>query len=115
MVEDIVNRVELDWSAGDTPGEIAVTEDVIAVSVAVTGHTVVEIAIVEVTTVVESAGQLVTVGAQLVMVTSLVVYTVDVVNLAVVVVVALRAGVLVGDWITVVLSVGVILDEAEAD
>jgi hypothetical protein len=39
----------------------------------VTGHTVVEIAIVEVTTLVESAGQLVTVAAQLVTVTSLVV------------------------------------------
>lgn len=75
----------------------------------------VEIAIVEVRTVVESAGQLGTVGAQLVMVTSLVVYTVDVVNLAVVVVVALRAGVLVGDCITVVLSVGVIPDETEVD
>jgi hypothetical protein len=39
----------------------------------------VERAIVEVTTTVEWAGQLVTVGAQLVMVTSLVVYTVEVV------------------------------------
>lgn len=48
--------------------------------VSVTGHTVVEMAIVEVTTVVESAGQLVTVGAQLVIVISLVVYTVDVVH-----------------------------------
>ena len=47
--------------------------------VSVTGHTVVEIGIVEVTTVVESAGQLTTSGAQLVMVTSLVVYTVEVV------------------------------------
>jgi hypothetical protein len=41
--------------------------------VLVTGQTVVEIAMVEVTTVVESAGQLVTVGAQLVIVISLVV------------------------------------------
>lgn len=40
--------------------------------VSVTGHTVVLIGIVEVTTEVESAGQLVTVGAQLVMVISLV-------------------------------------------
>lgn len=47
--------------------------------VSVTGHTVVETAMVEVTTVVESAGQLTTSGAQLVMVTLLVVYTVDVV------------------------------------
>jgi hypothetical protein len=45
-----------------------------------TGQTVVEIAIVEVTTIVECAGQLVTVGAQLVMVISVVVKTVDVVN-----------------------------------
>lgn len=45
----------------------------VKVSVAVTGQTVVEMAIVDVTTVVDSAGQLVTVGAQLVIVTSLVV------------------------------------------
>lgn len=49
--------------------------------VSVTGHTVVETAMVEVTTEVESAGQLVTVGAQLVTVISLVVYTVEVVHL----------------------------------
>jgi hypothetical protein len=49
------------------------TELVTAAVVSVTGQTVVEIAIVEVTTVVESAGQLTTSGAQLVMVTSLVV------------------------------------------
>lgn len=48
--------------------------------VSVTGHTVVEMAMVEVTTEVESAGQLVTVGAQLVTVISLVVYTVEVVH-----------------------------------
>lgn len=48
--------------------------------VSVTGHTVVEMAMVEVTIEVESAGQLVTVGAQLVTVISLVVYTVDVVH-----------------------------------
>lgn len=42
---------------------------------------VVETAIVWVTTVLELAGQLVTVGAQLVMVTSVVVYTVEVVKL----------------------------------
>ena len=47
-----------------------------------TGQTVVEIAIVEVTTVVEPspAGQLVTLAAQLVIVISLVVYTVEVVS-----------------------------------
>ena len=45
----------------------------LAVSVSVTGQIVVEIAIVEVTTVVESAGQSVTVAAQLVIVISLVV------------------------------------------
>jgi hypothetical protein len=48
--------------------------------VSVTGQTVVEMGMVEVTTVVESAGQLVTLAAQLVMVISLVVYTVEVVN-----------------------------------
>lgn len=53
----------------------------VSVSVSVTGHTVVETAIVEVTTVVESAGQLTTVGAQLVIVTSSVEYTVEVVIL----------------------------------
>lgn len=51
-----------------------------AVSVAVTGHTVVETAMVEVMTLIELAGQLGTVGAQLVMVISLVVYTVEVVH-----------------------------------
>ena len=59
-------------------GESVVEPTSVAV-VSVTGHTVVEIGIVEVTTVVESAGQLTTSGAQLVMVTSLVVYTVEVV------------------------------------
>ena len=48
-----------------------------------TGQTVVEIATVEVITIVDCAGQLVTVGAQLVMVISVVVKTVDVVNDAV--------------------------------
>lgn len=57
--------------------EAALVGDV-AVSVAVTGQIVVEIAIVLVMTVVEWAGQLVTVGAQLVMVTSVVVKTVEV-------------------------------------
>lgn len=63
------------------------TGSVPGLPVSVTGQTVVEIAMVEVTTVVESAGQLVTVGAQLVMVTSLVAYTVEVV---------IRTGVLAG-------------------
>lgn len=51
------------------------------VSVAVTGQIVVEMAMVWVTTVLDSAGQLVTVGAQLVMVTSVVVKTVEVLKL----------------------------------
>jgi hypothetical protein len=55
-------------------------EPVAAGAVSVTGHTVVETAMVEVTTVVESAGQFTTVEAQRVIVTSLVVYTVEVVN-----------------------------------
>lgn len=54
-------------------------EDMVADVASVTGHTVVEMAIVEVTTVVESAGQSVTSAAQLVMVISLVVNTVEVV------------------------------------
>jgi hypothetical protein len=61
---------------GRTPLELGTPgtdEDPAAGVVSVTGQTVVEIAMVEVTTVVESAGQLVTVGAQLVMVISLVV------------------------------------------
>lgn len=45
----------------------------VSVSVSVTGQTVVRIGIVEVTTVVESAGQSVILAAQLVIVTSLVV------------------------------------------
>lgn len=48
--------------------------------VSVTGQTVVLMGIVEVITWVESAGQLVTVGAQLVIVISLVEYTVEVVH-----------------------------------
>lgn len=62
--------------SGETPvdsGRVAVDVLPGAVSVSVTGQTVVEMAIVEVTTVVESAGQLVTEAAQLVMVISLVV------------------------------------------
>jgi hypothetical protein len=55
-------------------------EELTAAVVSVTGQTVVEIAMVEVTTVVESAGQSVMLAAQLVMVISLVVYTVEVVN-----------------------------------
>jgi hypothetical protein len=61
---------------GKTPVELGpagTVELTVAAVVSVTGHTVVEIAIVEVTTVVESAEQLTTSGAQLVMVTSLVV------------------------------------------
>ncbi len=42
----------------------------VALSVGVTGHTVVDTAMTEVTTVVDSAGQLVTSGAQLVTVTN---------------------------------------------
>ena len=72
-----------DELTGRTPLGLGITETdnelVAATVVSVTGHTVVEIGIVEVTTVIESAGQLTTSGAQLVMVTSLVVYTVEVV------------------------------------
>lgn len=78
----------VDWGAGDVTGETpdvseAVTVDVLPfwVSVSVTGHTVVEMGMVDVTTTVDPAGQLVTEAAQLVIVISLVVYTVDVVHL----------------------------------
>lgn len=50
------------------------------VSVGVTGHQVVDTKIVEVVTCVDSAGQFVTVGAHCVMVTSLVLYTVEIVD-----------------------------------
>lgn len=63
-------------AAGVVPEGLPVfagVEDDDDVSVAVTGQMVVEIAMVEVTTTVEWAGQLVTVGAQLVIVTSVVV------------------------------------------
>jgi len=56
-----------------TAGEVSAAGEVSLVEVvSVTGQTVVLIGMVEVTTVVESAGQLVTVGAQLVIVISLV-------------------------------------------
>lgn len=78
----------LEPATGDETGELPLGlagDDAVGVDpagpVSVTGHTVVETAMVEVTTVVESAGQLVTVGAQLVIVISLVVYTVEVVHL----------------------------------
>ena len=60
-------------AAGVVPEGLPVTAGVDDVSEAVMGQTVVEMAMVEVTTTVECAGQLVTVGAQLVMVTSVVV------------------------------------------
>jgi hypothetical protein len=63
-------------SAGDEGIEAETT----GVPVAVTGQMVVEMAMVFVMTVTELAGQLVTVGAQLVMVISVVVKTVDVVS-----------------------------------
>lgn len=62
---------------GRTPvGEVSVWGGVLFVLV--TGQTVVEMAMVEVITVVECAGQLLTVGAQLVTVTSVVVKIVEV-------------------------------------
>jgi hypothetical protein len=61
--------------AGEAPLEPGAVVDSLAGvdSLSVTGHTVVEIAMVDVITLVESAGQFVTVGAQLVIVISLVV------------------------------------------
>lgn len=71
-----------DEAAGGALADVASAGVVTAGEVSFTGQTVVEIAMVEVTTEVESAGQLVMVGAQLVIVTSLVVYTVEIVHLA---------------------------------
>jgi hypothetical protein len=71
-VNEELEKVLVRGTALDDAGDPEFGED--------TGQTVVEIAIVEVTTIVECAGQLVTVGAQLVMVISVVVKTVDVVN-----------------------------------
>lgn len=64
----VVDKTEVDCP-GITP-DVLDTDD--GTSVSVTGQIVVETAIIEVMTVVESAGQLVTVGAQLVMVISVV-------------------------------------------
>lgn len=75
-VEDGVRIAGLDDTGATDEGGVP---SAVSVSVWVTGHTVVYAGTVDVTTVVESAGQLTTVGAQLVMVTSLVVYTVEVV------------------------------------
>lgn len=78
--EEPVGPAEVDCTVVvSTAGEVSATGEVSAAEevspaevVSVTGHTVVLIATVEVTTLVESAGQLVTVGAQLVIVISLV-------------------------------------------
>ena len=72
---ELAGKTLLGLGAPGREGELAA-----AGVVSVTGQTVVETAMVEVTTVVESAGQLVTLAAQLVMVISLVVYTVEVVH-----------------------------------
>jgi uncharacterized Zn ribbon protein len=76
--DELIGRTLLGLGTTGIDTEL-VTAAVVSAVVSVTGQTVVEIAIVEVTTVVESAGQLTTSGAQLVIVTSLVVYTVEVV------------------------------------
>lgn len=80
-----LGRADVDLVGDEPAGGVSADVDSAGVEtaggVSVTGHTVVEIAMVEVTTEVESAGQLVMVGAQLVIVTSLVVYTVEVVHL----------------------------------
>lgn len=69
-----VSDEALPVTAATEDGTVGIVVAVAAVvSVAVTGQMVVETAMVEVTVIVDSAGQLVTVGAQLVMVTSLVV------------------------------------------
>lgn len=79
---------ELGEAAGELSGELLLGLDptgvdlaagVVSACVSVTGRTVVEMAKVEVTRRVESAGQSVIVAAQLVTVITLVAYTVDVV------------------------------------
>lgn len=94
---EVVAPEELDMFTAELTGELAgklpltPTEEVcrgvdwtaelrVAEPVSVTGQTVVEIALVDVTTLVESAGQSVIVAAQLVMVNSSVVHTVEVVH-----------------------------------
>lgn len=62
----VVSPAEVVWDTGATPEGV----DVDAVWVSVTGQMVVDIGIVDVTTVVESAGQSVKLGAQLVIVTT---------------------------------------------
>lgn len=78
--DELTGRTLLGLGTSGTDSEV-VAAAVVSAVVSVTGQTVVERAIVEVTTVVEPdpAGQSVTVGPQLVMVNKLVVNTVDVV------------------------------------
>jgi hypothetical protein len=82
--DELTGRTLLGLGTSGTDSEVVaavVVSAVVSAAVSVTGQTVVERAIVEVTTVVEPdpAGQSVTVGPQLVMVNKLVVNTVDVV------------------------------------
>jgi hypothetical protein len=70
-VFDVANELEKLTGVLEIEGK-PVESIVVGFVVSVTGYTVVEVAIVEVLIWVESAGQLVTVGAQLVIVTSLV-------------------------------------------
>lgn len=67
---DVVTIGLLVWCPADVLTDVLAAGE--APEVLVTGHTVVETAIVDVTTVTEFAGQFVTVGAQLVIVTSFV-------------------------------------------
>jgi hypothetical protein len=80
LADELTGRTLLGLGTSDEVREV-VAAAVVSAVVSVTGQTVVERAIVEVTTVVEPdpAGQSVTVGPQLVMVNKLVVNTVDVV------------------------------------
>lgn len=83
-VEASAEEVSATGLAPEAEGEAAVlwtdVSGTEAASVSVTGQIVVETGIVDVTTTVDLAGQFVTSGAQLVIVTSLVAYTVEVVN-----------------------------------
>jgi hypothetical protein len=78
--ETPVAPVPVTWEYPGPAGAVVETAETPEVSVAVTGHTVVETAMVEVTTMIEFVGQLATVGAQSEEVMAVVVYTVDVVS-----------------------------------
>lgn len=97
-----------DSVTGETPDGVVAGKGVVSVSV--TGQIVVDTAIVEVTTEIELAGQLVTVGSQLVIVISWVAHMVDVVKL---VMADLDIGIMLDEARAVVVKVGLDSDTAD--